>query len=122
MELVNLLQDLPTDQPRLRVYKSYVVLNSITTNLLGLQEGDYVKFTRPRITGSRPTVYVGKAANINGAFVTHKRHDCVRVNSGKLARLLQEALDGTGCYRVCPEDSVTDNGETFYNVFFRKYD
>lgn len=123
MELVNLIPDVPMDQPRLRVYETYVVLNSHAMNLLGLKEGDYVKFACPRFSSSdRKHIYVGKANSVSGAFSFCKRSRCARINHIGLARTLLQALDGVGCYRVCPEDKVTDNGEVYYNVFFKKYD
>lgn len=123
MELTNLIQDMPTDQPRLRVYGTHAIFNSVAVRLLELKPGDYVRFSKPRIhTGNKTPIYVGKTTNINGAFRVFKKDERMRVNGTALMRKLQESLDGPGCYRICPEDSVTENGETQYNIFFRKYD
>ena len=46
----------------------------------------------------------------------------MRVSSVKLSTLLAERLEGNGCYRICPEETVPDEDGTWYSIFFRNYD
>ena len=123
MELENLSTQIPESEPKLRVYPNYAVLNASAVRLMGVKHGDYIQFASPkmeRING-RPLLYVRKTDRIVGSIRARQRGATMILSSRKVARLLRDALDGAGCYRVCPEDTVADANGTYYNVFFRNY-
>lgn len=125
MELVNLLNTIPEREPIIRVYDTYAVLNAAAVALLGLEDGDYVRFSQSRTEriNGKPFLYVKKATTAFGSTSVHKRCQVMRIEKRQLARLLSEALDGPGMYRVCPDDTIRDDeGQICYNIFFRNYD
>lgn len=125
MDLVNLLNTIPEREPIIRVYDTYAVLNAAAVALLGLEDGDYVRFSQSRTEriNGKPFLYVKKATTAFGSTPVHKRCRVMRIEQRQLARLLSEALDGPGMYRVCPDDTIRDDeGQICYNIFFRNYD
>ena len=121
MEFVLLTKELPETEPKMRVYEHYVVFNSAAVSLMGLNDEDYVQFAHPAF-GTKKETYVRKTDRAVGSYIARKRRSTMRVASRKLSALLAERLDGVGCYRICPEDPVPDEGGTWYNIFFRNYD
>lgn len=125
MELVNLLNTIPEREPIIRVYDTYAVLNAAAVTLLGLEDGDYIRFAQSRIEriNGKPFLYVRKSSTAFGSTPVRKRHRVMRIDGRQLARLLMDALDGPGMYRVCPDDTIQDaDGQLCYNIFFRNYD
>jgi hypothetical protein len=126
MELMNLLNTIPEREPILRVYDNYAVLNAAAVTLLGLEDGDYIRFMQSRFgrVNGKPFLYVRKSEAAFGSTPVRRRHRVMRVDGRPLARLLKDALDGTGVYRVCPDDTIRDDtdGQVCYNIFFRNYD
>lgn len=121
MELELLTKVLPETEPKMRLYGHYVVFNAAAVAMLGLQDGCYVQFAHPAF-GMKKETYVRKTDKTVGSYVVRKRTSTMRVSSIKLSTLLAERLDGNGCYRVCPEYTIPDEGGTWYNIFFKNYD
>lgn len=121
MELVLLTKGLPETEPKIRVYDQYVVFNAAAVELLGLKDGDYVQFAHPAY-GFKKETYVRRTGKTVGSYVARKRTCTMRVSSRRLASLLAERLNGQGCYRVCPEDTVPDDDGMWYSIFFVNYD
>lgn len=123
MELVSITSQVPESEPKLRIYPNYAVLNASAVSLLDLKHGDYVQFACPKIDrgSGRPELYVRKTTRILGSVCVRARGKTMILGSRKLAASLIEILNGEGCYRVCPEDTIDDKDGKFFNVFFRNY-
>jgi len=121
MELVLLTKGLPETEPKVRIYGHYAVFNAAAVALLDLHDGDYVQFAHPAY-GFKKETYVRKTGKTVGSYIARKRKGTMRVSSVKLSTLLAERLDGKGCYRICPEDTVPDDDGMWYSIFFKNYD
>ena len=121
MELVLLTKGLPETEPKLRIYGHYAVFNASAVALLGLQDGDYIQFAHP-LYGFKKETYVRKTQKTVGSYIARKRKGTMRISSRKLSLLLAERLEGSGCYRICPEEKVEDPDGTWYSIFFKNYD
>ena len=64
-------------------------------------------------------LYIGRKDT--NAFTAIRRGRSYLINSRVLSRELADSLEGRGTYRICPEDSVENNGTTYFNIFFKKY-
>ena len=123
MELVSPESHIPDDEPKVRVYDNYVVLNAAAVSLLGIDDGDYVQLwtSKHEKMNGKHFIYIGRTRRIFG-YAVRQRAKTMRINSRPLARRLMEVLDGCGCYRICPEDTQVVDGEIRYNIFFKNYD
>lgn len=123
MELVPLTKSIPETEPKIRVYRRYVTLNTAAVKLLGVQDGDYVQVAHP-VYHFRKELYIRKTHITIGSYTTRLRdgRGVARVSSMKLSKLIAEYLDGFGCYLVSPKDPVEDKDGTYYNIFFKNYD
>ena len=112
----------PSGTALLRVFRNSCSLNRQAMRLLGLQDKGNVRFRTPRGNGNR-RVYVSSTQQAGG-YGIHRRGGIGIVNSRSLAATLAMTLQGTGTYRICEEDTVTDDmdGTTCYAIFFRKYE
>jgi hypothetical protein len=117
--LVTLINEAPRTEPILRVYGNYMSFNMHASKLLGLEEGDKVFIGRDDRSGNY--LYVGKA-RMKQSYAVTKRGNTFDLYSAKLAREVAGLLEGTGAYRICPEDKIEDGfGNIFYNIFRKKY-
>lgn len=121
MELAKLVESAPRSEALIRVYSSYCVLNGSAAMLMGLSPGSGVMvfYDKEQRSAGRMRLYVGRKDT--NAFAVIRRGRSYLINSRGLARELADNLEGRGTYRICPEDSVENNGTTYYNIFFRKY-
>lgn len=117
--LVNLINDAPRSEPLLRIYGNYMSFNVQAAKLLGLEEGDRVFIGREERQNNY--LYVGKA-NMKQSYAVTRRGNTYDLYNAKLTREVANWLEGTGTYRICPEDKINDGfGNTFYNIFRKKY-
>lgn len=117
--LVNLLNDAPRTEPLLRIYENYMAFNTYAAELLGLVEGAKIFFGREERMANY--LYVGKA-NMKQSYVVHRRGNTFVLNNAPLTRMVASWLEGSGSYRICPEDKISDGaGNSFYNIFKKKY-
>lgn len=123
MELVNITARMPEKEPKIRIYDNYLVINAAGTKLLGLRDGDYLQINESAqsVAGKR-LLYIGKPSVVTGSYEVKKRKNTMRINCRLLARMMKEKLDGRGCYRICPEDTLRVSDTTWYNIFFKNYD
>lgn len=123
MTLVQLTRQAPRSEALIRVYKNQVAINAAAARLLDLHNKDMVNVLVDKdaqASGRGNRLYIGKAKS--NAYQVLRRRSSFRICCTALARSIAEALEGTGTYRICPEDSETDfNGEVYYNIFFKKY-
>lgn len=89
--------------------------------VLGIQDGDYVNifYDEQQLAAGRLRIYIGKSS---AGIMARKDGHCLVLNSRPLAHKLSALLESEGSYRICPEDSVELNGNTYYNIFFKVYD
>ena len=110
----------------MKIYESEVVFSEAAVRLLHLSVASpYVLFMVDRDAEQvgRKRLYVARATGtwpIRYPSVPKGKRRIVRCR--ELSRQLALGLDGYGTYRVCGEDSWTDKGITWYNIFFRRYD
>lgn len=117
--LVNLINDAPRTEPLLRIYKSYMTFNASAVKLLGLTDGDKVYIGRNARDCNN--LYVGKAL-MKQSYAVWRRDNTFILYSAPLSRTVAQWLEGTGTYRICPEDKMDDGfGNIFYNIFKKKY-
>lgn len=123
MTLVQLTKQAPRSEALIRVYKNQVVINAAASRLLDLHDKDMVNVLIDKdaqAAGRGNRLYIGKVKS--NAYQVLKRRSSYRICCTQLAKSIADALEGRGTYRVCPEDRETDyQGQTFYNIFFRKY-
>lgn len=117
--LVNLINDAPRTEPLLRLYKNYMVLNAHAVALLGISDGDRVFIGREERCSNN--LYIGKA-NMKHSCAVRRRDKTFAIYNAPLTRKIASWLEGTGTYRICPEDKIDDGlGNMFYNIFKKKY-
>jgi hypothetical protein len=117
--LVSLINDAPRSEPLLRIYETYMTLNSHAAQLLGLTDGDKVYIGREEREGNN--FYIGKAKLKQSSLIV-RRGRTFLLHNAALARKLADWLEGKGTYRICPEDKIEDCfGNLFYNIFKKKY-
>ena len=123
MELVPLTKTIPETEPKIRVYRRYVTLNTAAVKLLGLQDRDYVQVAHP-VFHFRKELYIRKTHAAVGSYTVRvqKGKGTMRLSSMKLSALIAEYLNGYGCYLISPSVSVEDKDGTYYNIFFKNYD
>ena len=110
----------------LRIYANRCVFNANACALLGVTPGEgWVRFCidRDQQLAGRTRVYVGRAEPHAGHLVlgAPRRRTGV-INSASTARKLAYALSGYGTYRICEEVTLREEGKTYYEIFFRKFD
>jgi hypothetical protein len=117
--LVNLVNEAPRTEPLVRIYDTYMTFNAYAVKLLGLTDGDQVYIGRDERQGNN--LYVGKA-RLMMSYVVIRRGNTFLLHNSELARKVADLLEGTGTYRICPEDKVDDSfGNNYYNIFKKKY-
>jgi hypothetical protein len=117
--LTNLINEAPRTEPLLRIYDTYMTFNAQAALLLGLTDGDKVYIGRDERQGNN--LYVGKARLKMSNMVT-RRGKTFLLHNSELTRKVASWLEGTGTYRICPEDKMDDSfGNNYYNIFKKKY-
>lgn len=117
--LVNLTNDAPRTEPLLRIFKNYMTFNAHAVQLLGICDGDKVYIGRDERKGNN--LYVGKARSKQSRLVI-RRGNTFLLHDAALTRMVAGWLEGTGAYRICPEDMTEDcTGNIYYNIFKKKY-
>lgn len=124
-QLISISNRIPETEPKLRVYPNYVSINAAGARLLGIEDGDYIQINTSvvaQLTG-RKNYYIGKPKqDIIGAYPVARRGNTMLIHSRHLSKKLIDLLDGRGCYRICPEDSIKTKDAIWYNIFFKNYD
>ena len=115
--LKNILIGAPKTQPLIQIYPNYIRFNAITINLLGFNDGDAVSIMQDDRDGY---VYVG---NVQGkqSYALIKQGRAYVVRCAPLSRKLASCLEGYGTYRISKDDSTEFMGQTYYNIFKKKY-
>lgn len=123
-QLVDLEHKLYAADPTLRLYKTRFMLNASALRLLGISEQSFrvlVRIDRQEAISGRFRLYIARS-NKSVGYAVRRRNNRGLVNSVSLCALLAEKLNGCGAYRICEEVSVQEDGMTFYEIFFRRYD
>ena len=117
--LINLINEAPRTEPLLRIYDTYMTFNAQAAHLLGLTDGDKVYIGRDERQGNN--LYVGKE-RLKMSNVVIRRGKTFLLHNSELTRKVASWLEGTGTYRICPEDKMDDSfGNNYYNIFKKKY-
>lgn len=110
----------------MKIYESEVVFSEAAVRLLHLSvasSGVVFMVDKDAEQMKRKRLYVARATGpwpIIYPSIPKQKRRVVRCR--ELCRQLAHGLDGYGTYRICGEDSWTDRGITWYNIFFRRYD
>lgn len=123
MELVPLTKSIPETEPKIRVYRRYVVLNAAAVRLLGLKDRDYVQVAHP-VYHFNKELYIRRTSLAVGSYTARvqKGKGTMRLSSMRLSALVAEYLNGYGCYLISPKGPIEDENGTYYNIFFKNYD
>lgn len=117
---------MPKSEATLKVYESEVVLSEAAVKMLGLEDDSpFVIFMEDRDAerSKHRRLYVAKAtAPWPMKYPSVRKGHRRTIRCRDLCRQLALLLDGPGTYRICEEDSYTEFGITWYNIFFRRYD
>lgn len=117
---------MPKSEATLKIYENEVVLSEAAVKILCLDdESPLVVFMEDTDAGVKKyrRLYVARATApwpIKFPSVARGHRRVIRCRD--LCRTLSALLDGPGTYRICSDDSCTDFGITWYNIFFRRYD
>lgn len=116
-----LIRTLTPDDAQIRVYPSSIALNAAACRLLGIEQGDRVSFRTRTDIGMR-VIYIGKSNNSIGVRLkSQKGRNGGYIYSSAVSGALADALQGCGCYRICHETPVQEDGTTLYEIFFKKF-
>lgn len=113
----------PAD-PVIRIYRGRCVLNASACRLLGIpgkSQRILVRRDMEQAAAGRDRIYISHSYMATG-YVFKMRGNEARINSSSLCLKLAGYLEGPGAYRICPEVSITENGRTWYEIFFKRYD
>jgi len=123
-QLIDIENKLYPADPTLRLYPNRCVLNAAALRLLDL-DGQafrvFIRIDKQQAFSGRQRLYIARSDKVIG-YVVRRRSNRGLINSASLCRLLAEKLNGYGAYRICEEVSVQEDGMTFYEIFFRRYD
>ena len=123
-QLVDLEHKLYAADPTLRLYKTRFILNASALRLLGINEQAFrifIRIDQQEAISGRQRLYIARS-NKSIGYAVRRLDNRGLVNSVSLCQLLSEKLNGYGAYRICEEVSVQEDGMTWYEIFFRRYD
>ena len=123
-KLVDLEHKLYSADPTIRIYPARFILNAAALRLLGIDEQAFRVFVRidqQQAISGRQRLYIARSDKPIG-YAVRRRDNRGVVSSVSLCRQLAEQLNGYGAYRICEEVSIQEDGLTWYEIFFRKYD
>ena len=123
-QLVDLEHKLYAADPTLRLYPVRFTLNAAALRLLGINEQAFrifIRIDRQEAISGRQRLYIARSNKPTG-YAVRARNKRGLVNSVTLCKLLAEKLNGCGAYRICEEVSIQEDGMTWYEIFFRRYD
>lgn len=122
--LVDLEHKLYSADPTIRIYPPRFILNAEALRLLGITEQSFrvlIREDKEQAVLGRQRLYIARSNKPIG-YAVRRRNYRGLVSSVSLCRLLSEKLNGYGAYRICKEASIQEDGMTWYEIFFRKYD
>ena len=123
-QLVDLEHKLYSADPTIRIYPARFILNAAALRLLGVNEQAsrvFIRVDKEQAFSGRQRLYIARSDKPIG-YAVRRRNNRGLVSSVSLCRLLAEKLNGYGAYRICEEASIQEDGMTWYEIFFRKYD
>ena len=123
-QLVDLEHKLYSADPTIRIYPARFILNAAALRLLGVNEQAsrvFIRVDKEQAFSGRQRLYIARSDKPIG-YAVRRRNNRGLVSSVSLCRLLAEKLNGYGAYRICEEISIQEDGATWYEIFFRKYD
>lgn len=125
MTLRKLTNAAPRQEALIHIYKSgKAVFNAAAARLMHMNPMTHVdvRYDADTFTAREiKRLYVGVTSG--AAYTLKQRGNTYSICSNTLCRMMADALEGYGTYRICPEDYVLDSAEVkFYNIFFKKYD
>ena len=123
-KLVDLEHKLYSADPTIRIYPARFILNAAALRLLGIDEQAsrvFVRIDQQQAISGRQRLYIARSDKPVG-YAVRRREKRGLVSSVSLCRTLAEKLNGYGAYRICEEVSIKEDGLTWYEIFFRKYD
>ncbi len=123
-KLMDIDRRLPSSTPTIRVYRERCVLNASACELLGVplvSNKVYFRQDMDEASLGRDRVYVCRSDSLAGYEVKMRGHSG-RINSASLSRKLADHLQGLGAYRICKEVTIMKCGNTYYEIFFRRYE
>lgn len=124
MSLVDIEHKLYAADPTLRLYETRFTLNIAAMRLLGIDEQSFrifIRIDKQEAISGRFRLYIARSNKSTG-YAVRGRGKRGLVNSVTLCKKLAEMLNGCGAYRICEEVSKQEDGMTWYEIFFRKYD
>lgn len=109
----------------IRIYRNRCVISARAYNILGLSAAqnrvrvrqDMEQYER----GGRVRIYISRSNSPVVGYLVKKRRNVGQINSTRLCSRLANMLDGYGTYRICEEICVSENNETSFEIFFKKY-
>ena len=107
---------------RLTENKYRCTLSAKACELLGLtKDNNKIRFVTTENTPGRLYVCATKRRTGIPVNVSTKDRKAGYIHSKKLYKLLAGKLQGPGLYRICEEDTITDDydGTVCYGIFFR---
>lgn len=122
--LVDLEHKLYSADPTIRVYTTRFILNAAALRLLGIPEQSsrvFIRIDQQQAVLGRQRLYIARSDKPIG-YAVRRRNNRGLVSSVSLCQQLAERLNGYGAYRICEEASIQEDGMTWYEIFFRKYD
>ena len=122
--LVDLEHKLYSADPTIRVYTTRFILNAAALRLLGISEQSsrvFIRIDQQQAVLGRQRLYIARSDKPIG-YAVRRRNNRGLVSSVSLCQQLAERLNGYGAYRICEEASIQEDGLTWYEIFFRKYD
>lgn len=123
-KLMDIDRRLPGSIPTLRIYRERCVLNASACELLGIpliSNRVYFRQDMDEASLGRDRIYVCRSDSLTGHEVK-MRHLSGRINSASLSRKLAGHLQGFGAYRICKEVTIAEGKNTYYEIFFRRYE
>lgn len=123
-QLVDLEHKLYSADPTIRIYPARFILNAAALRLLGINEQAFrvfIRIDKQEAFSGRQRLYIARSDKPIG-YAVKRRDNRGLVSSVSLCRLLAEKLNGYGAYRICEEVSIEEDGATWYEIFFRRYD
>lgn len=122
--LVDLEHKLYSADPTIRVYTTRFILNAAALRLLCIPEQSsrvFIRIDQQQAVLGRQRLYIARSDKPIG-YAVRRRNNRGLVSSVSLCQQLAERLNGYGAYRICEEASIQEDGMTWYEIFFRKYD
>lgn len=116
--LKDLLTGAPRTEPLIRLYPTYISFNSAAVGLLDLDRHEAVAIQQDDRDGY---VYVAGCDSLKQTYGLRRRCGTFVLSNAPLCRKLAECLEGYGAYRICQGESIEFMGQTFYNIFKKKY-